>query len=87
MSQQPRIRRWRKPRVRAQKYAADLKAKVHTAGPKEGKPLNEIEKGVRIGYLQNQSDQAGIYKYSKAMKEGKTKEQAKAIAETIGKRN
>jgi len=82
---QPRIRRWRKPSVRAKKYVADLKAKVHTAGPKEGQLLSDLERGVRIGFLQNQSDQAGLYKFTKAMKEGKTKEQARAIAATIGK--
>jgi len=78
-------RRWSVPKRRAAKYADDLKAKVYTKGPK-GQPLTEYEKAMRRGYLQNQSDQAGTYKYKKALNEGKSKEEALKIAETIGKR-
>jgi len=81
-----RERRWSSPRKRAQKYAEDRKAKVHTKGPKEGKPLTDFESGIRSGYLQCQSDHAGMYKYKKAMNEGKTKEQARAEAKIIGKK-
>jgi len=81
-----RKRRWSIPRKRATKYAADRKAKVHTAGPKEGKPLTDFEAGIRSGYLQCQSDHAAIYKYKKVLNEGGTKAEAKIAAETIGKK-
>jgi len=55
--------RWQVPSKRAKKYVADRKAKVHTAGPKEGQPLTDFEAGIRSGYLQCQTDHAGIYKY------------------------
>ena len=71
------IRRWSVPSKRAKGYAEDRKAKVHTYGPKEGKELTDYEAGMRSGYLQAQSDHAGIYKYKKALAEGKTKEEAK----------
>ncbi|MBR2871117.1 MAG: hypothetical protein IKB98_07075 [Clostridia bacterium] len=54
-------------------------------GPKEGKELTDYEAGMRSGYLQAQSDHAGTYKYKKALAEGKTKAEAKAIAKKIGK--
>lgn len=78
-------RRWSVPSKRAKKYAADRKAKVHTKGPKEGKPLTDYEAGIRSGYLQAQSDNAGIYKYKKALAEGKTKAEAKALSKIKGK--
>ena len=56
-------RRWQIPSKRAKGYAADRKARVHTYGPKEGKPLSDFESGMRSGYLQCQTDHAGIYKY------------------------
>ena len=68
--------RWSVPSKRAKGYAADRKAKVHTYGPKEGKQLSEFEAGMRSGYLQCQSDHAGIYKYKKALAEGKSKQEA-----------
>ena len=58
------IRRWSVPSKRAKGYAEDRKAKVHTYGPKEGKELTDYEAGMRSGYLQAQSDHAGIYKYN-----------------------
>ena len=57
---------WAVPSKRAKKYVADRKAKVHTAGPKEGQPLTDFEAGIRSGYLQCQRDHAGIYKYKLA---------------------
>ena len=77
--------RWSVPSKRAKGYAADRKAKVHTYGPKEGKELTDYEAGMRSGYLQAQSDHAGIYKYKKALAEGKTKEEAKEISQRKSK--
>ncbi|MBS5850346.1 MAG: hypothetical protein KIC36_05055 [Clostridium sp.] len=77
-------RRWSVPSKRANGYAADRKAKVHTYGPKEGKELTEYEAGMRSGYLQCQTDHAGIYKYKKAISEGKSKAEAKAISQKKG---
>ena len=72
--------------VCAENYAQERKEKVHTHGPKEGKELTDYEAGIRSGYLQCQSDQAGIYKYKKALPEGKSKSEAKAISQTKGKK-
>ena len=80
-------RRWIKPSKRAEGYAKDRKAKVHTYGPKEGQELTEYDKGIRSGYLLAQSDHAGMYKYKKALAEGKTPEEARAISRTKGKPN
>jgi hypothetical protein len=79
-------RRWSVPSKRAKKYVEDRKAKVHTAGPKEGQPLTDYEAGIRSGYLQCQSDNAAIYKYKKALSEGKSKKQAAVAASTVGKK-
>ena len=73
-------RRWSVPSRRANGYAADRKARVHTYGPKEGKELTVFEAGMRSGYLQCQSDHAGIYKYKKALAEGKSKQEAREIS-------
>ena len=72
--------RWTVPSKRAKGYAADRKAKVHTYGPKEGKELTEFEAGMRSGYLQAQTDHAGMYKYKKALSEGKSKEEARKLS-------
>ncbi len=77
-------RRWTKPSKRAEGYAKDRKAKVHTYGPNEGKELTEYQLGMRSGYLQCQSDHAGMYKYKKALDEGKTKAEARAISRQKG---
>ena len=77
-------RRWSVPSKRAKGYAADRKAKVHTYGPKEGKELTDYEAGMRSGYLQCQTDHAGIYKYTKAISEGQSKAEAKAISKKKG---
>ena len=79
-------RRWSVPSKRAKSYAEERKAKVHQHGEKEGKELTDYEAGLRSGYLQAQSDHAGLYKYKKALGEGKTKAEAKRISRTVGKR-
>lgn len=79
-------RRWSVPSKRAKGYAEDRRAKVHTYGPKEGKPLTDYEAGMRSGYLQAQSDHAGIYKYKKAINEGKSKQEAREISQRKSRR-
>ena len=79
-------RRWSVPSKRAAGYASERKTKVHQHGPKEGKELTDYEAGLRSGYLQAQSDHAGLYKYKKALGEGKSKAEAKKISRTIGKK-
>ena len=69
------------------RYAEERKIKVHQHGEKEGKPLTDYEAGLRSGYLQCQSDHAGMYKYKKALSEGKSKSEAKKISRTKGKKN
>ena len=78
--------RWVEPNKRAASYAAERKAKVHQHGLKEGKELTDYEAGIRSGYLQCQSDHSGLYKYKKALDEGKTKEEAAAISRKRVKR-
>lgn len=80
-------RRWSVPSKRAKGYAAERKNKVHEHGPKVGKELTDYEAGLRSGYLQAQSDHAGLFKYKKALGEGKSKAEAKKISRTIGKKN
>ena len=87
MPNQPKQRRWSVPSKRASKYAADRREKVHTMGPKEGKPLTDFEAGMRHGYLQCQGDHASVYKYKKAFAEGKSKKEAAEAARTINKRS
>lgn len=74
-------RRWSVPSKRAKGYAEERKAKVHKWGQKEGKELTDYEAGIRSGYLQCQGDHSGIYKYKKALAEGKSKAEAKAISQ------
>lgn len=85
-TQNTRVRRWFKPNKRAESYAQERKAKVHQRGEKEGKPLTDFEAGLRSGYLQCQSDHAGLYKYKKALDEGKSKADAIAYSREIGKK-
>ena len=80
-----RERRWLTPNKRADSYAKERKAKVHQHGKKEGRELTDYEAGMRSGYLQCQSDHAGLYKYRKAILEGKSVPEAKRISRTIGK--
>ena len=77
-------RRWAIPTKRAKGYASERKAKVHQHGPKEGKELTDYEAGIRSGYLQAQSDHAGLYKYKKALSEGKTMKEAREISQRTG---
>lgn len=79
-------RRWKVPSKRAGEYASERKEKVHQRGPKEGEKLSDYEAGLRSGYLQAQSDHAGLYKYKKAISEGKSKAEARKISRTIGKK-
>ena len=72
-------RRWSVPSKRAKGYAEERKAKVHQHGP-------NYEAGMRSGYLQAQSDHAGLFKYKKALAEGKTKAEAKKISRQKGKK-
>ena len=69
-------RRWSVPSKRAKGYAEDRKEKVHTYGPKKGEELTDYEAGMRSGYLQCQTDHAGLYKYMKAIAEGHDKKTA-----------
>ena len=80
-------RRWAVPSKRAKGYAEERKSKAHQHGPKEGKELTDYEAGMRSGYLQCQGDHAGLYKYKKAMSEGKTKQEAREISQTKGKKS
>ena len=80
-------RRWSVPSKRAKGYASERKNKVHEHGPKEGKELTGYEAGIRSGYLQAQSDHAGLFKYKKALGEGKSKTEAKKISREIGKKS
>ena len=79
-------RRWIVPNKRADGYAQERKAKVHQRGQKEGKELTDYEAGLRSGYLQCQSDHAGLYRYKKALNEGKSKSEAKKYSKQIGKK-
>ena len=79
------VRRWFVPNKRAKSYAEERKAKVHQRGAKEGKELTDYEAGIRSGYLQCQSDHAGLYKYKKALAEKKSKAEAIKISRMRGK--
>ena len=80
-----RERRWFTPNKRAKSYAEERKSKVHQHGQKEGKELTDYEAGMRSGYLQCQSDHAGLYKYKDALAQGKSKAEAKKLSRIIGK--
>lgn len=79
------VRRWMIPNKRAKGYAEERKAKVHQRGAKEGQELSEYDKGLRSGYLLAQSDSAGLFKYKRALSEGKSKEEAREISQRKGK--
>ena len=74
-------RRWAVPTKRAKGYADERRSKVHQRGPKEGQELTDYEAGIRSGYLQCQTDHAGVYKYKKAISEGKSKAEAREISQ------
>ena len=78
-------RRWAVPTKRAKGYADERRSKVHQRGPKEGQELTDYEAGIRSGYLQAQSDHAGLFKYKKALSEGKSKKEAREISQRKGK--
>ena len=80
-------RKWSVPTKRAKGYAEERKNKIHQHGKKEGQPLTDYEAGLRSGYLQAQSDHAGLFKYKQALAEGKTKSEAKKFSRLIGKKN
>lgn len=79
-------RRWMTPSKRAKGYADERKSKVHKFGKKMGEELTDYDKGLRSGYLLCQSDHAGAYKYSEAIKSGKSKAEAREISRTKGKK-
>ena len=72
--------RWSVPSKRAKGYAEERRAKVHMHGPKEGRELTDYEAGMRSGYLQCQSDHAGLYKYKQAMDSGMPKREAANVS-------
>ena len=74
-------RRWAIPKNRAKNYAEERKVKVHKHGPKKGRELTDYEAGIRSGYLQCQTDHAGLFKYKKAIEQGHTKEEARALSQ------
>ena len=77
-------RRWQVPNKRAKNYAEERHAKVHQRGQKEGKELTDYEAGLRSGYLQCQSDHAGLHRYKTAMDAGLSKEEAKKFSREKG---
>lgn len=85
MARNNKERRWITPSRRAKGYAEERRSKVHQRGKDEGKELDDYNMGLRSGYLLCQSDHAGSYKYHKAISEGKTKEEARAISKKRGK--
>ena len=74
-------RRWAVPKKRAQNYAEERKLKVHKRGPKVGQELTDYEAGIRSGYLQCQTDHAGLFKYKTAIEQGKSREEARALSQ------
>ena len=78
--------KWSVPSKRAKGYAAERKQKVHAVGKKKGQPLTDYEAGMRSGYLQWQHDHAGIYKFKKALSEGKSKKEAARISRLPSKK-
>jgi hypothetical protein len=84
MAEYNKERRWTAPNKRAASYALERKAKVHQHGQKEGQELNDYEKGLRSGYLQCQSDHAGMYRYKQAMEAFNDKEYARKFSREKG---
>ena len=72
----PSVQKVTRKNVRQKSISTDLK----------GKELTDYEAGMRSGYLQAQSDHAGLFKYKKALAEGKTKAEAKKISRQKGKK-
>ena len=78
-------RKWIAPNKRAAGYAQERKNMVHERGPKKDQPLDDYNKGFRSGYLLAQSDNAGMYKFKKALADGKSIQEARAISRKKGK--
>ena len=83
--EQFRERNWKVPNKRTEDFVSELRSKNHMHGAKEGKKLTDYEAGFRSGYLLNQSDRAGFYKYIQAIGAGKSKSEAKRLSKIIGK--
>ena len=77
-------RKWIAPNKRAAGYAQERKNMVHERGPKKDQPLDDYNKGFRSGYLLAQSDNAGMYKFKKALAEGKSIQEARVISKKKG---
>lgn len=73
-------RRWMRPTKRAKGYAEERKSKVFKYGDRQGEELDDYRKGLCSGYLLCMSDHAGVYKFKKAIAEGKSAEEAFAIS-------
>ena len=84
MAEYNKERRWTTPSKRAKSYVEERRAKVHMHGQKEGKPLSDYEAGLRSGYLQCQSDHAGLFRYKQAMDAGLSKSEAKKYSREKG---
>ena len=84
MADYNQARRWTAPNKRAESYANERKAKVHQHGQKEGQPLTDYEAGMRSGYLQCQSDHAGLFRYKQAMDAFGDKQYAKKFSREKG---
>ncbi len=84
MAQYNTERRWSVPNKRAKQYAEERKAKVHMYGPKEGKPLTDFEAGLRSGYLQDQNDHAGLFRFKEALNAGLSRQEAKKYSREKG---
>ena len=78
-------RRWFVPNKRAASYASERRAKVHQRGEKMGQELTDYEAGLRSGYLQCQSDHAGLFRYKDALNRGLSKSEAKAYSKQKSK--
>ena len=77
---------WVVPSKRAKAYAQERKEKKHLFGRKQDQALTDYEAGLRSGYLQAQKDSAGLYKYKKALAEGKSKAEATKISGGVFRR-
>lgn len=84
MAEYNKERRWTTPSKRAANYVEERKARVHQHGQKEGQPLTDFEAGMRSGYLQCQSDHAGLFRYKQAMDAGLSKTEAKKFSREKG---
>ena len=84
MAEYNKERRWTAPNKRAKSYSEEIKAKLHQHGQKEGQPLTDYEAGLRSGYLQCQSDHAGLFRFKQAMDAGLSKPEARKYSREKG---